>query len=108
MKPGTNDAVSAATRTSHAQAKERPAPAAAPFTAASTGFSRARTSRTLGWYEASSASPIEPESDWNSFRSCPAQKPLPAPVTTTQRTAGSAASVSAACSASCIARLKAL
>ena len=49
MKPGTNDAVSAATRTSQAQANESPAPAAAPFTAASTGFSSARTSRTFGW-----------------------------------------------------------
>ena len=42
------------------------------------------------------------------LKSAPEQKPLPAPVTTTQRTAGSCASVSASPSASWRARLKAL
>ena len=49
MNPGTNVAASDATRRSQAQAKERPAPAAAPLTAAITGFWRERTSRTFGW-----------------------------------------------------------
>ena len=49
MKAGTKLAVSAARRTSHAQASERPAPAAGPFTAAITGFSSARSARMLGW-----------------------------------------------------------
>src|SRR6266403_786596 len=44
----------------------------------------------------------------NSFRSCPAQKPLPAPVTTTARTSGSRASLRASRSAVCSARLNAL
>ena len=39
MNAGTNAALSAAIRRSQAQASESPAPAAAPFTAASTGFS---------------------------------------------------------------------
>ena len=43
---GTKAAESAATRTSHAQASESPAPAAGPFTAASTGFSRPRRPST--------------------------------------------------------------
>ena len=42
MNPGTNAAVSAAIRMSQAQASESPAPAAAPLTAAITGFSSAR------------------------------------------------------------------
>ena len=46
---GTKLAESAAMRTSHAIASERPAPAAAPFTAAITGFSSARSARMLGW-----------------------------------------------------------
>ena len=46
---GTNVAESAATRTSQAQASDKPAPAAAPFTAAITGFSSARIARMFGW-----------------------------------------------------------
>ena len=49
MNPGTKAALSAAIRMSQAQASESPAPAAAPLTAAITGFSRARIVRTFGW-----------------------------------------------------------
>ena len=48
MKPGDEARVDDATRMSQAQAKDRPAPAAAPLTAAMTGFSSERTSRTFG------------------------------------------------------------
>ena len=48
-KPGTKVAALDATRTSQATASERPAPAAGPFTAAMTGFSRPRISRMVGW-----------------------------------------------------------
>ena len=47
MKAGTKVALSAASRRSHAQANESPAPAAGPLTAASTGFSSARTARIV-------------------------------------------------------------
>ena len=107
-KPGTKVADSAAIRRSQAHAKDSPAPAAGPFTAAITGFASERTRRTFGWYVCSSASPTVPDTAPNSFRSWPAQKPLPAPVITTQRTAGSAASVSAALSAAWSSRLNAL
>ena len=49
MKPGTSVAESAAIRRSHAQARERPAPATAPLTAAITGFSSVRMARMFGW-----------------------------------------------------------
>ena len=45
---GTNTAASDAMRTSHAQANDMPAPAAAPLTAAITGFSSARIARMFG------------------------------------------------------------
>ena len=45
-KAGTNAAESAAMRRSQAQASESPAPAAAPLTAASTGFSSPRSPST--------------------------------------------------------------
>jgi hypothetical protein len=48
MKAGTKLAESAAMRRSHAHAKDIPAPAAGPFTAAITGFSNARIARTFG------------------------------------------------------------
>ena len=48
MKAGTKLAASEAMRMSHAQASERPAPAAAPLTAAITGFSSARIARSSG------------------------------------------------------------
>ena len=59
MKPGTKVAASDATRRSQAQANESPAPAAAPFTAAMTGFWSERMRRTFGWYVCSSASSID-------------------------------------------------
>ena len=92
MKPGTKVASDEATRTSQAHASDSPAPAQAPLIAASTGFSSARIARTFGWYVASRASRTPPGSSWNSRRSWPAQKPRPAPVRTTARIAGSAAS----------------
>ncbi len=49
MKAGTKVALSAAIRRSQAQASERPAPAAAPLTAAITGFSSERIASTVGW-----------------------------------------------------------
>ena len=48
MNAGTKVALSAASRRSHAHANESPAPAAGPFTAASTGFSSSRTASTVG------------------------------------------------------------
>jgi hypothetical protein len=44
----TKLADSAATTKSHANARFAPAPAATPFTAATTGFSSARSARTTG------------------------------------------------------------
>ena len=49
MKAGTKLAASTAMRMSHAQANDSPAPAAAPLTAAITGFSSARIASTFGW-----------------------------------------------------------
>ena len=49
MKAGTKLAESAAIRTSQASASDRPAPAAAPLTAAITGFSSSRIASTLRW-----------------------------------------------------------
>ena len=48
-KPGTKKAASDASRMSHAHARESPAPAQTPFTAASTGFSSDRMARTVTW-----------------------------------------------------------
>ena len=107
-KAGTKLAESAAMRRSQAQAKDIPAPAAGPLTAAITGFSSARIARTFGWYVARSRSPMSPGASRNSPRSWPTQKPRPAPVRTTARTSGSRASFSAAPRASCIALLNAL
>src|SRR5437588_10602766 len=50
---------------------------------------------------------MSPGASRNSFRSCPTEKPRPAPVRTTARTSGSRASLSAAASPSCIAWLNA-
>src|SRR5207253_10519592 len=47
MNAGMNVAASAAIRMSHAHANESPAPAAAPLTAAITGFSSARIASTF-------------------------------------------------------------
>src|SRR3954451_3255555 len=50
---------------------------------------------------------MSPGASRNSVRSCPTQKPRPAPVTTTARTSSPRASLSAALSALCIAPLNA-
>src|SRR5919201_3685975 len=107
MKAGTKVAESAARRRSHANASDRPAPAAAPFTAATTGFSRLRRPRIVGWYEPRSRPAMSPADSRNSVKSWPTQNPRPAPVTTTARTSSSRASLNAAWSARCIAALKA-
>ena len=49
MNAGTKLAERAAMRTSQASASDIPAPAAAPLTAAITGFSSARIASTLRW-----------------------------------------------------------
>ena len=49
MNAGTKLAASAAIRRSQAQANESPAPAAAPLTAAMTGFSSRLIAITFGW-----------------------------------------------------------
>ncbi len=67
--PGTKVAASEAIRTSQAAASESPAPAAGPFTAASTGFSSALIARMFGWYVSSSRSRMSPGDSWNSRRS---------------------------------------
>ena len=50
---------------------------------------------------------MSPADSRNSVRSCPTQKPRPAPVTTTARTSGSRASFSASRRPACTARLNA-
>jgi hypothetical protein len=81
-------------RTSHASASPNPAPAAGPFTAATTGFSQLRIVRTqvpTHAYGSSRSTRVDVGSDGGSERSRPAQKARPAPVMTTTRTASSAA-----------------
>ena len=85
--------LAAANTMSQANARLAPAPAATPFTAQTTGFSSVRTagSRSGCSRRARSrrgrASP--PSFGIASARSCPAQKPRPAPVSSTARTVGS-------------------
>src|SRR2546423_11978636 len=107
MKAGTKVAESAARRRSHASASERPAPAAAPFTAATTGFSRLRRPRIVRWYVLRRRWAMSPADSRNSVRSWPTQNPRPAPVTTTARTSSARASLNASCIARCMAPLKA-
>ena len=95
MKPGTNVATSAAIRMSQAAASESPAPAQGPLTAAITGFSSPRISADVGWYVSSSRSRSSRDL-LELLQVLPAQKPRPAPVITTARISGSAASSSAA------------
>src|SRR5690606_18279268 len=90
VKPTAKLALCASRRMSHASARLMPAPAATPFTPATTGFSRAAMARTTGWYERSRMPPMSP-STFVEPRSAPAQKPRPAPVISTARTPGSAA-----------------
>ena len=101
----------AATTMSQPSAKLAPAPAATPLTAATTGTGIERMRSASGRYSRSMTSPTSTSSPAMpaSLRSCPAQKPRPAPVTTTQRTAASfAAASSAARSSACIAAVKLL
>ena len=49
MNAGTKLADSATMRMSQAHARDSPAPAAGPLTAAITGFSKARMARMLRW-----------------------------------------------------------
>ena len=107
MKAGTKVAESAASRRSHASASERPAPAAAPFTAATTGFSRLRRPRIVRWYVLRSRCAMSPADSRNSVRSWPTQNPRPAPVTTTERTSPSRASLKTSWIARCMSALKA-
>src|SRR5919204_6922262 len=108
MKAGTKVAESAASRRSRGGGGEGPARGGAPFPAATTGFSRLRRPRIVGWYEPRSRSAMSPADSRNSVRSWPTQNPRPAPVTTTARTSSARASLYAALIARCIAALKAL
>src|SRR3970040_2442876 len=88
-----------------------PAPAAAPFTCARMGFSMARSRETMGLYvfKRCARKEISPLRLLSAPRSCPAQKPLPAPVSTRHRAASSrSAFFSASCTSSAIWSSKAL
>ena len=89
-----NEADLAAIAMSEASAKLMPTPAATPFTAATIGLGIDRMVRITGLKNLSSAAPesaFGPVSRSGSARSAPAQKPRPAPVSSTARTAPSAA-----------------
>jgi hypothetical protein len=94
-----NFADSVATTRSPASARLMPPPAAMPFTAMITGFGE-RASRDTApcRYVVSCLTriPTRPAFSWKDLTSPPAQKALPAPVTTTQRTARSSSASSAA------------
>jgi hypothetical protein len=79
----------AAMTMSHASATFAPAPAATPFTAHTTGFSRVRSVRTSGLYCVPMVWPRSgggpPGVITRSLRSCPAQNARPAPVSRTAR-----------------------
>src|SRR4051812_33243597 len=87
----------AARRTSEASASASPPPAAGPLTAAMTGWGRACSLSMIpairSWV---SRLPTTPSPVIGSLRSRPAQKPRPAPVSTTTRTAPSPATSSSA------------
>ena len=74
---------------SQAKAMFAPAPAATPLTAQITGFSNERIKRISGLYRRSIDAPKSGGSLFStgslSSRSCPAQKPRPAPVKSTTR-----------------------
>ena len=89
-----NDADLPAMAMSEASAKLMPTPAATPFTAATIGLGSARMERITGLKNLSSAEPEIGDgapSRSGSARSAPAQKPRPAPVSSTARTEPSAA-----------------
>ena len=93
-KAVTKRAPSAARRRSAASAREKPAPAAAPFTTAMVGLGisasrREVSSKRRSWAALASGSRASPAP--MPRRSPPEQKARPAPVSTTQRTASSSA-----------------
>jgi hypothetical protein len=79
-----------AIRTSEASARAKPPPAAAPLTAAMMGCGHRRMAITISLISRWRVSPAPmerpPELSPRSFRSRPAQKAAPAPVSTTTRT----------------------
>ena len=78
----------AATTMSQASAILAPAPAATPLTRAITGWGSDVSVRISGFQHCSTVSPrstASPGATARSLRSCPAQKPRPAPVSTTTR-----------------------
>src|SRR5260221_604272 len=103
----------AARTMSQASARLAPAPAATPLTAQTTGFARRRSRRISGLYQVSSALPPAGAplamAAARSARSWPAQKPRPAPVSSTARIAASPSmSSSATASWRCNSMVKAL
>ena len=116
LKACTKVAFDAATARSQAIAKEAPAPAATPLTAATVGTRRSISLRTVGLNACSITGPGSarctrsgPGSKSNSERSAPAQKPRPAPVRTAARTDLSSAMRSSTAQRSrCIWRVKLL
>ena len=91
------EADSAATTRSPASASDRPAPAAGPFTAVTTGLGISRMRVTIGWYQVTRADLVSTcpsaslAADRPSLRSAPEQNARPAPVSMTARTWSSAA-----------------
>ena len=86
---------------------DEPAPAATPFTAHTVGTGNATSRRTSGFHNRSTLSPksIGPSDGTmpTSAKSCPAQKPRPAPVRRIVRTLASASMASKArCTSACI------
>ena len=87
----TKTASSAATRKSHARASEKPAPAAAPSTAAMTGLGKVRIASIQPCSASTDSAATSGDLCRVASRRCscpPAQKVLPSPVITTLRTSG--------------------
>ena len=94
-----NFADSAAITRSPARASASPPPAATPLTAVITGFGVRTRRETAPWMNVVSSLsriPMRGRLCVNSLTSPPPQKALPAPVSTTQRTAGSSSTSSTA------------
>ena len=89
-KAWMNRASSEAIRKSQARARLHPAPAATPFTEATTIFSMPRIRKIMGLYLSRSDCPREPRcSRERPLRSWPAQKARPAPVISMHRVSSS-------------------
>ena len=87
-KAQLNHAASEATRRSAARASEKPAPAAAPFTAATTGKGSSRILVIMGTYLRLTRAPTSCASAsalTELPKACPEQNPRPEPVITKQR-----------------------